>query len=255
MNTLDFLGRIRTRASRSRVVSWIETRRGLFSQHDMDLANQAGASYRTDNNGALVALATLSSGTSAPSTTFAYMLWADTTTGLLKIRNAANTTWITVGTLAVENLGLLGPTLATEQATTSGTSKDFTGIPAGVKRITVMFRGVSTNGASAYLVQLGDSGGIETTGYLSGSLTSSFTTGFGIASGGAGDISHGSIVLSLENPSTFSWVASGAVYPGAGSTLSCAGSKSLSAELTQIRVTTVNGTDAFDAGAINISYE
>jgi hypothetical protein len=99
MNTLDFLGRIRTRAARRRVESWIEARRGCFSQHDMDLANQAGAAYRSDNNSALGALVTLSSGATVPATTFAHMLWADTTSGTLKRRNAANTLWIVVRTL------------------------------------------------------------------------------------------------------------------------------------------------------------
>lgn len=67
-----------------------------MSQHDMDLANAAGASFRADLNAALVALAGLSSGAAAPSTTFAYQLWADTTTGYLKQRNAANSAWVTL---------------------------------------------------------------------------------------------------------------------------------------------------------------
>jgi hypothetical protein len=56
--------------------------------------------------------------------------------------------------------------LATAQASTSGTSIDFTGIPAGAKRITVMFSGVSLSGSASYLFQLGDAGGFETTGYV-----------------------------------------------------------------------------------------
>lgn len=71
-----------------------------MSQHDLDLANAAGASFRSDLNSALVALGTLQSGASAPATTFAYMLWADTTNGLLKQRNAANSGWIVRGALA-----------------------------------------------------------------------------------------------------------------------------------------------------------
>lgn len=79
-----------------------------MSQHDMNLANADGATFRGDLNAALTALVGLSSGATAPSTTFAYMWWADTTTGLLKIRNGANTGWVTVGTLASTNLGLTG---------------------------------------------------------------------------------------------------------------------------------------------------
>jgi len=77
-----------------------------MSQHDYDLANAAGASFRADTNSALLAIVSQNSGASAPATTFVYQLWADTTTGLLKIRNAANTAWITIGDMAEANLGL-----------------------------------------------------------------------------------------------------------------------------------------------------
>jgi hypothetical protein len=77
-----------------------------MAQADLNVANQSGAAFRSDLNGQLLALGTLQSGASAPSTTYAYMQWADTTTGLLKIRDAANAAWITVGTLASTNLGL-----------------------------------------------------------------------------------------------------------------------------------------------------
>jgi hypothetical protein len=77
-----------------------------MSQHDFDIANQAGAAFRADINSVLAAIVSNNSGASAPSTTFAYQLWADTTTGLLKIRNAANSAWVTMGTLATAYLGL-----------------------------------------------------------------------------------------------------------------------------------------------------
>jgi hypothetical protein len=78
-----------------------------MSQHDYDIANALGATVRADINSALAAIVSQNSGASAPATTFAYMWWADTTTGLLKIRNAANSAWITVGTLASANLGMM----------------------------------------------------------------------------------------------------------------------------------------------------
>lgn len=68
-------------------------------QNDFDIANQAGAAFRSDVNSALQALATLSSAATAPATTYARMLWADTTTNTLKRRNAANSGWIVVDTL------------------------------------------------------------------------------------------------------------------------------------------------------------
>ena len=158
-----------------------------------------------------------------------------------------------------------GITLATEQASTSGTSIDFTGIPAGTKRITIMFVGVSTNGGSNLLIQLGDSGGIETSGYLGTGLrltdstaivAVNSTVGFILPIGAATTTIHGTVVLTLENSSNFTWVANGSCgYSDTGGSVQTMGQKATSAELTQVRITTVNGTDAFDAGAINISYE
>ena len=77
-----------------------------MAQHDYVISNGTGAAVRSDLNGALAAIATNNSGATAPTTTYAYQWWPDTTTGLLKIRNAANSAWVTVGTLASTNLGL-----------------------------------------------------------------------------------------------------------------------------------------------------
>jgi hypothetical protein len=148
--------------------------------------------------------------------------------------------------------------------TATGTSVDFTGIPSWVKRITVMYNGVSTNGTSIRLIQLGDSGGIETTGYL-GNTSQTFgsnttgcdavTTGFGIRNAfGAADVIQGSIAIS--NLSGNIWVCSGVTTMSNSTvTTQTAGVKELSATLDRIRITTVNGTDTFDAGSINILYE
>lgn len=78
-----------------------------MAQHDYIIANQSGAGFRSDLNNGLAAIVSNNSGAAQPSTTYAYQWWADTTTGLLKIRNAANNAWITVGTLASVNLGLI----------------------------------------------------------------------------------------------------------------------------------------------------
>lgn len=90
-----------------------------MAQHDYVIANQSGASFRSDLNNALSAVATNNSGTAEPSTTYAYQWWADTNTGLLKQRNAANSAWITIGTLASTNLGLA--TLASPSFTGTAT--------------------------------------------------------------------------------------------------------------------------------------
>lgn len=77
-----------------------------MATHDYIIANGTGAAVRSDLNDALAAIVSNNSDSSAPATTYAYQWWADTTTGLLKIRNAANSDWVTVGTLASTNLGL-----------------------------------------------------------------------------------------------------------------------------------------------------
>jgi hypothetical protein len=156
--------------------------------------------------------------------------------------------------------------LATEQASTSGTSIDFTSIPAWVKRITIMLKGVSTNGISPILLQIGDSGGIENSGYLgavaqhvnsSSPTITNPTTGFGVTGAIAAGLSaHGKIEVVLQDSSEFTWVSSTNIgMEGAAQCHSGGGSKSLSAALDRVSITTVNGTDTFDAGAINILYE
>jgi hypothetical protein len=146
----------------------------------------------------------------------------------------------------------------TAVASTSGTSIDFTSIPSWVKRVTVMFNGVSTNGSSNFLFQLGDSGGIETTGYQACggnyvAVTTS-TSGFPSHNTSAGITTEGFIEFSTIGSNI--WTGSGNFASvGAAQVVSIAGSKTLSATLDRIRITTVNGTDTFDAGSINILYE
>lgn len=81
-------------------------------QADYVVSNGTGASVRSDINSQLAAIVSNNSGAVEPSTTYAFQWWADTTTGLLKLRNAANSGWVTVGTLASANLGLLTTTSA-----------------------------------------------------------------------------------------------------------------------------------------------
>ena len=150
----------------------------------------------------------------------------------------------------------------TAVASTSGTSIDFTGIPSWVKRVTVMFDGVSTNSNSLKLLQLGDSGGIETTGYTSGAFMdavrySTSTSGFVLSvatNSSNAETMFGAIVLT--NVTSNTWVAQGVFHmPTYTVGNSAAGAKTLSGTLDRVRITTVNGTDTFDAGTINILYE
>lgn len=77
-----------------------------MATHNYNIANGTGAAVRSSINDALAAIVSNNSSATAPATTYAYMWWADTTTGLLKVRNAANSAFVTVGTLASTNLGL-----------------------------------------------------------------------------------------------------------------------------------------------------
>jgi hypothetical protein len=151
---------------------------------------------------------------------------------------------------------------ATAVNSTSGTSIDFTGIPAWVEKITVMFQGVSTNGTSNWLFQLG-SGSATTSGYLgtgyratnAGSwINIAFTTGFGVPFDTASAVVHGSIVFA--NITGNNWVANGFLSRSDTTTTGgTGGSISLAGVLDRVRITTVGGTDTFDAGTVNIIYE
>jgi hypothetical protein len=154
-------------------------------------------------------------------------------------------------------------TLETAQATTSGTSIDFTGIPSWVKRITVMLNGVSTNGSSNPLIQIGD-GSVASSGYngfstaaIAGSATAAgtYTSGFGILSGSAGHALYGTMTLLHVGSNV--WLASHVVGigPSGNVLVGGGGSKTLSGTLDRVRLTAVNGTDTFDAGEVNIMYE
>lgn len=155
--------------------------------------------------------------------------------------------------------------LSTAQASTSGSSVTFSSIPSGIRKIHVMFSGVSTSGTSNVMIQIGDSGGVETSAYLGSAstittatpATANFTTGFGVtATTIAGMLLHGCATLTLMNSSANTWACTSLVGHSNAATFSMgAGVKSTSATLDRVVITTVGGADTFDAGSINISYE
>jgi hypothetical protein len=159
-------------------------------------------------------------------------------------------------------LGNSGAFIAgTAVASTSGTSFDYTSIPSWVKRITVMFNQVSTNGSSNILIQVG-AGSVTTSGYVSGggliygtnsTLSFSTTSGILVYNGGADNSQVGIVTLTLV--SSNNWVASVVTNPISTWSYSGAGKIALGGTLDRVRITTVNGTDTFDAGSINILYE
>lgn len=171
----------------------------------------------------------------------------------------ANTTWYPCQTVPGTGSQLVS---GTSQATTSGTSKDFTGIPSWVKRITVMVESVSETAGVVISVQLGTSGGIETTGYVGTtmSMAASGTAGTALSSGfdfrnpvGAASSLTGTMVITLISANK--WVANG-VGTNPTSTLisiNTTGVKTLSGTLDRVRLSVASG--AFDAGSVNILYE
>lgn len=165
----------------------------------------------------------------------------------------------------VVSWGSKGITSETPVASTSGTFIDFDEIPAGAKKITVLLDGVSVSGTSSIMVQLGDSGGAENTGYscigtfggATGISQVAYTTGFAIALGAAAATITGKFDIALLDSANNKWVCTGsfARTDGTANSAWVYGVKSTSAVLDRIRLTTVNGTDTFDAGNVNIMYE
>ena len=167
----------------------------------------------------------------------------------------------TLGSGLVAGASLI--TSGTAVATTSGTSVTFSSIPSWVKRITLSFAGVSVSGSSVPLVQIGDSS-IKTTGYLGSSSNQSGTTtnlssGFLVVDpniGTAGRLWQGILTIALLDSATNKYVGtskSGTSNSADGSSMG--GYNTLTAVLSQLKLTTVNGTDTFTAGAVNILYE
>jgi hypothetical protein len=192
------------------------------------------------------------------STSTGYIQTADTS-GDLALQSNGTTQFTVASTGAYGQLKS-----GTAVASTSGTSIDFTSIPSWVKRITVMLNGVSTNGTSEYLLQLGDSGGVETTGYTgvsarqgaAGNVFTTSTAGFPLTDTvAAANLHQGLITVCLIGANA--WVVSGltSFNGAASSTATVSGGKTLSDTLDRIRITTVGGVNTFDAGTINILYE
>lgn len=161
------------------------------------------------------------------------------------------------GALRKATAALVRGTLGTVQATTSGTSFDFTGIPAGVNRITVTFDQVSLSGTDNILVQIGDSGGVESTGYTSDSGNpggnGNSTSGFVARMANAALLASGLMVLQRITGNV--WLETHVIeYGNAVQSSYGAGRKSLSAELDRVSITR-SGTNTFDNGQVNIFYE
>jgi hypothetical protein len=187
-----------------------------------------------------------------------------TVTGTSTLTGAISTGAITSSGLVTGATGALYPIVSlTAQASTSGTSIDFTGIPSWVKRITVMFNGVSLSNTDSLTVQLGTGGVATTSGYTGTStrlqaagLTTTAYSGSGfetIAVGVAANLATGNLVITNITGNT--WTCTG-ILAGTVTNLqdTTAGVVSMAGVVNLVRITST-GTATFDAGTINILYE
>lgn len=156
--------------------------------------------------------------------------------------------------------GDLGIQRAAAVASTAGVAIDFTGIPSGTKRVTLLFAGVSHAGGTPVLVQIGTASGIEATGYASGATSGATgvsstmsTAGIPLAFDTNGNLFSGSLTFFSIGGNT--WVASGAFCDESGAFGVSGGRKTLANTLSRVRITTVAGNVAFDSGSISLMWE
>ena len=204
--------------------------------------------------------------TSGASTT----LTASSVTGTIQVGQVIAGTGLTAGTtITALGTGTGGAGTYTISPISTGTVSgtitvvgvSFLNIPSWVKRITMIFSGLSLSGTSSLLVQLG-AGSNEITGYVStgqtltggvGGANQSSTAGMIIVDGAAVNVMTGHMILTHIGSNV--WVSSHSLKATTVACVSGAGDKTLSGTLDRVRLTTVNGTDTFDAGSVNILYE
>jgi len=164
---------------------------------------------------------------------------------------------------AIADIAAQATILSAATATTSGTAHTLTGIPARAQEVVLTLAGVSTDGTDPLVITLGDSGGLETSGYTgvrastddtttnSGSLTAFIA----LTIAAVATLTYsGRVVLTLVDSTTNTWAFSGMLAADDTDDIIYyfAGAKSLSAVLTQISLTTSGGTDVFDAGKLGM---
>lgn len=155
-----------------------------------------------------------------------------------------------------------GLTRGTAVASTSGTAVTFSSLPATIKKLTMVLNGVSTNGTSGYVVTLGDSGGLETSGYIGSNadvagatpVTGSSTTNMLLSDDISASATYSGTVT-LYNVSGNIWVATTILASSNGVVSTAAYNKTLTGTLDRISLTTAGGVNTFDAGSVNVFYE
>ena len=166
------------------------------------------------------------------------------------------------GTYTLAGTPTMGASLITSGTTvspTASTSIDFTSIPSWVKRITVMFYRPTTNGSSIPLIQLGTTSGIETTGYIGYSYNpaASATSTAGATLAGQWSSTwtiNGIATICLLGSNVWAISFTGG-FTGGNTVMLSGYSKTVAATLDRVRITTVNGSDVYNSGSVNILYE
>ena len=219
-------------------------------------ATNANVAASTTGNSATATTATKANGLTSLTTTVSVSGAAAPTAGqVLTASGSANASWVSPSTG--------GLTLRSAQAG-AGASIVFSGLPTGMKRITLNFAGLSANGSSPYLIQMGASGVPEVTGYNATAVllnaatptVASSVAGFlPLQTVAAATLFGGVSVLTLVDAATNTWAFSSTGKAGAASVNVGAGDKAFSGSVNYLRITTANGTDTFDAGLVSLSYE
>jgi hypothetical protein len=219
-------------------------------------STNGGTAVSTDTSGALNIVTGSGSGANA--------ITIDTSQNVVMTANQSIGGNLTVtGTLTATGGISGGVRSGTAVASTSGTSIDFTGIPSGVKRITIMLANVSTTSTVPITFRLGTSGGIVSTGYAGSQgyvggtpASTNMSTGFELYNDTAAVTYQGQIVLTLVDTATNTWCAAGVVGVTTQAYLRYIGGYiALGGTLTQVRMTTTTGSPTFDSGLINIMSE
>jgi hypothetical protein len=227
--------------------------------------NSPSGSTITSGTSVSTATTSFTGATSGISTT----LTASSVTGTIAVGQVISGTNIVAGTtITALGTGTGGAGTYTISPASTGTVSgtitvvgvDFLNIPSWVKRITVMFSNISTNGTSNYQVQIG-AGSVATSGYLSGSTQGTTgvasATGFPVVQSPSATFNYSGQII-ITSLGSLAWVASSScsiMSPNTGTTTTGNGSITLGGTLDRVRITTVNGADTFDAGSINILYE
>ena len=150
---------------------------------------------------------------------------------------------------------------ATAVATTSGTAIDFTSIPSGVKRISMMFNQVSCNGTAPRLIQIGTSGGLVTSGYISsgahaGAAQAGLVSTAGFLMGAGGAVADKTVgIVTIQTLGSNIWAMESSTADGTAQYIKCGGgSITLGGVLDRVRLSTTSGA-TFDHGSVNIAWE